>query len=509
MFTNLTVIVLAAGGGTRMHSKTNKVLHRLGGRSMIEHVLAAVAGVGPRHLVAVIGAHRDQVGPHIEAAAADCVLAVQEKQSGTGHAVQAGVAALLAQRPDALTSADAGPATVLVAYGDTPLLRADTLQKFVAEHVASESAVSILSGLVDDPAGYGRILRAGSGEVVGIVEQKDARADQREIREINSGILAFAADFLVNALPQLHNSNASGEYYLTDLVGLARADGLMVAAFPIEDQMQIQGANDRQQLAALGRELNRRLVSAAMMSGVTVVDPETTWIDADAQVAPDATLLPGTQLLGATTVARDAVIGPDTTLQDCSVGIGARIVRSHCVGARVDTEATVGPFAYLRPGTHLGSAAKIGAFVESKNADIGAGAKVPHLTYVGDADIGDGANIGAGTVFANYDGLAKHRSRVGRHARTASNNTMVAPVSIGDGAATGAGAVIRRDVPAGALGVSSGPQRNLAGWVARRWPGTSMARAASCAADAATGTQVGPEVPGETQLAAPRPNESN
>jgi bifunctional UDP-N-acetylglucosamine pyrophosphorylase / glucosamine-1-phosphate N-acetyltransferase len=506
--TNLTVIVLAAGGGTRMHSKTNKVLHRLGGWSMVEHVLAAVAGVGPRHLVAVIGAHRDQVGPHIEAAAPGCVLAVQEKQAGTGHAVRVGIDALLEQRPDALASGDAGPATVLIAYGDTPLLEAPTLRKFVSEHIASESAVSILSGLVDDPTGYGRILRTDSGDVVGIVEQKDADADQREIHEINSGILAFAADFLVDALPRLRNLNASGEYYLTDVVGLARAAGLMVGAFPIEDQMQTQGANDRRQLATLGRELNRRLVSAAMLSGVTVVDPETTWIDAAVQLEPDVTLLPGTQLLGTTTVAADAVVGPDTTLQDCSVGAGARIVRSHCVGAVIDAEATVGPFSFLRPGTHLGATAKIGAFVESKNADIGAGAKVPHLTYLGDADIGEGANIGAGTVFANYDGVNKHRSRVGRHARTASNNTMVAPVDIGDGAATGAGAVIRRDVPPGALGISSGPQRNLAGWVARRWPGTAMAQAADSAADAVADTQVGQGGVSGRQLATPRPDES-
>ncbi len=330
---NLTVIVLAAGGGTRMRSKTNKVLHRLGGRSMVEHVLNAVVELDPEHLVAVIGAQREQVGPHIEAASPDCVLAVQHKQDGTGHAVRVGVEALLASAPRALFSRGAQPATVLIAYADTPLLQGTTLKKFLSEHIGSESAVSILSGIVDNPTGYGRIVRTRAGEVVGIVEEKDADAGQRTIREINSGILAFDADFLVDSLPRLRNTNAGGEFYLTDLVSMAGAAGLIVGAFPIEDQMQIQGANDRGQLATLGRELNDRLLAAAMRDGVTVVDPHTTWIDAQVTLAADVTLLPGTQLLGATTVAADAVIGPDTTLLDCQVAKGATVVRSHCLGA--------------------------------------------------------------------------------------------------------------------------------------------------------------------------------
>jgi bifunctional UDP-N-acetylglucosamine pyrophosphorylase / glucosamine-1-phosphate N-acetyltransferase len=304
---------------------------------------------------------------------------------------------------------------------------------------------------------------------------------------------------LVESLPRLRNTNAAGEFYLTDLVSMARSAGLIVGAFPIDDEMQIQGANDREQLAVLGREMNDRILSAAMRLGVTIIDPLTTWIDAGVELAPDVTLLPGTHLLGTTVVATDAVIGPDTTLIDCRVGSGAKVVRSHCLGAVIAQNVSVGPFSYLRPGTDLASNAKVGAFVETKNATLGVGAKVPHLSYVGDADVGEGANIGAGTIFANYDGVNKHRSRVGRHARTASNNTFVAPIDIGDGAATGAGAVIRRDVPPGALAVSSGPQRNLVGWVARRWPGSAMAKAAVAKVSAARNAQVGRSATGESQ----------
>jgi bifunctional UDP-N-acetylglucosamine pyrophosphorylase/glucosamine-1-phosphate N-acetyltransferase len=299
--------------------------------------------------------------------------------------------------------------------------------------------------------------------VEAIVEERDATPAQREIREISSGILAFDAEFLTDALPRLGNDNVKGEYYLTDIVGLARDAGLAVGAFPLGDVMQTEGANDRVQLAKLGRELNRRIVEGWMREGVTVMDPATTWIDAAVELAQDVIVLPGSQLLGATVVRQDAVIGPDTTLKDCEVGPGARVVRTHGELAVIGGGATVGPYAYLRPGTALGGGGKIGAFVETKNARIGDGAKVPHLSYVGDAEIGEGTNIGAGTIFANYDGVAKHRTTIGKGAKTGANNTFVAPVTIGDGAMTGGGAVVRRDVPPGALAVSGGPQRNLEG----------------------------------------------
>jgi bifunctional UDP-N-acetylglucosamine pyrophosphorylase/glucosamine-1-phosphate N-acetyltransferase len=450
MASDLTVIVLAAGGGTRMKSKTAKVLHEIGGRSMVGHVLAAVGALEPSQVVAVVGHQREQVGPHIQGLMPDAILAVQDDQLGTGHAVRIAVEA-----------AGTSSGTVLVVYGDTPLLSGESLRDFAQEHEAAQSAVSVLSGVVDEPFGYGRVVRNDEGDVESIVEERDATPQQRDIREIGSGIFAFDAEFLVDVLPRIGNDNAKGEYYLTDAVGLARETGLTVTAFPIDDVAQTQGANDRVQLALLGRELNQRIVERWMRDGVTVMDPATTWIEADVQLATDVILLPGTHLLGATVVGEDAVIGPDTSLKDCEVGAAARVVRAHGELAVVGDGAEVGPFAYLRPGTELGIGGKIGTFVETKNAQIGAGAKVPHLTYVGDADIGEGSNIGAGTIFANYDGTHKHHTSVGKGAKTGANNTFVAPVTIGDGAMTGGGAVVRRDVPPGNLAISGGPQRNL------------------------------------------------
>jgi bifunctional UDP-N-acetylglucosamine pyrophosphorylase/glucosamine-1-phosphate N-acetyltransferase len=463
----LTVVVLAAGGGTRMKSKTVKVLHPIAGRTMIGHVLAAVRTLEPHRVVAVIGHQREQVATHVRELVPDVVLAVQEVLDGTGGAVRV-----------AMETSGTSRGTVVVATGDTPLLEGESLRKFVADHRAAEQAVSILSGIVADPFGYGRILRNDEGDVEGIVEEKDATPQQREIAEISSGILAFDAEFLVGALPRLTNDNAKGEYYLTDTVRIAREDGLTVGAFPIDDVAQTEGANDRVQLAEMGRELNRRIVTRWMRDGVSVMDPATTWIDADVKLAEDVTILPGTQLLGATVVAEDAVIGPDTTLKDCEVGAGARVVRAHGELSVIGDGAEVGPFARLRPGTILGARSKIGTFVETKNSHIGDGAKVPHLSYVGDAEIGEQANIGAGTIFANYDGVAKHRTKVGRWFRGGSNNTFVAPVELGDGSSTGGGTVVRRNVPPGALAVSGGPQRNLPGWVPSKRAGTPQAEAA-------------------------------
>jgi bifunctional UDP-N-acetylglucosamine pyrophosphorylase/glucosamine-1-phosphate N-acetyltransferase len=484
--TSITVIVLAAGGGTRMKSKTMKVLHPIAGRSMIGHVLDAVSALEPHRVVAVVGHQREQVGPHIQGLLPDAVLAVQETQEGTGHAVRVAWEAL-----------DAGDrtGTVLVAYGDTPLLEGESLRAFADDHVAAGRAVSILSGIVSDPFGYGRVLRDESGEVTGIVEQKDADEAQAAVTEINSGILAFDAEFLDAALPRLSNQNAKGEYYLTDTVALAREDGLGVGAFAIDDVLQTEGANDRAQLASLAKEKNRRILDRWMRDGVTIIDPATTWIDVDVKLAADVTVLPGVQLLGTTVVEEDAVVGPDSTLKDVEVGAGARVVRTHAELAVIGAGANVGPFSYLRPGTQLGAGGKVGAFVETKNATIGERAKVPHLSYVGDAEIGEGTNVGAGTIFANYDGVQKHRTVIGRHARTASNNTFVAPVRIGDGAGTGAGSVIREDVPPGALGVTAGPQRNIEGWALRKRPGTDQAKAA----EEAGASDTGPGVPSDRQ----------
>jgi bifunctional UDP-N-acetylglucosamine pyrophosphorylase / glucosamine-1-phosphate N-acetyltransferase len=469
------VVVLAAGSGTRMRSKTMKVLHPVCGRSMIGHVLTAALHVEPAHLVAVVGHGREQVGRHVLEQVPGAVLAVQETQDGTGHAVRVALEALR-------EAAGTTDGVVVVMAGDTPLMEGETLTGLVADHVAAgDRAVTVLTAEVPEPFGYGRVLRDASGSVTGIVEEKDASAEQAAVREINSGIFAFDGAFLADALTRVTNDNAKGEYYLTDVVAIARRDGRQVGAHRIDDVMQTEGANDRVQLAGLAAELNRRILRRWMLEGVTITDPGSTWIDADVVLAPDVTLLPGVQLVGATVVAEDAVIGPDCTLKDVEVGAGAQVVRSHGELAVVGPGATVGPFSYLRPGTELGAGGKIGGFVETKNARIGAGAKVPHLSYVGDAEIGEGTNIGAGTIFANYDGVQKHRTRIGRHVRSASNNTFVAPVEVGDGAATGAGTVVRRDVPPGALAVSGGPQREIEGWTLRKRAGTPMAEAAEAA----------------------------
>ena len=467
----VAVIVLAAGSGTRMKSKTMKVMHPLCGRSMIGHVLGAAAAVSPQHVVAVVGHGRDQVTPHLRELVPDCLLAVQETQEGTGHAVRIGLEALRERAADF-----AG--TVVVMTGDTPLLEGSTVADLVDDHERAGRAVTVLTGEVPDPFGYGRVVRDETGAVAAVVEEKDATEEQRSLREINSGIYAFDATFLSSALGRIRNDNAKGEYYLTDVVGIARADRAQVGAFVTDDVTQTEGANDRAQLAGLAAEMNRRILTRWMRDGVTIVDPGSTWIDVDVALEPDVTILPGVHLLGTTTVAEDAVVGPDCTLRDVEVGRGAKVVRTHGELAVIGEGANVGPFSYLRPGTVLGAGGKIGAFVETKNARIAEGAKVPHLSYVGDAEIGEGTNIGAGTIVANYDGVAKHRTTVGRHARTGSNNTFVAPVTIGDGAVTGGGTVVRRDVPPGALAVNDTDQRVIEGWVMRRRPDSAGAEAA-------------------------------
>ncbi|HEY3534533.1 MAG TPA: bifunctional UDP-N-acetylglucosamine diphosphorylase/glucosamine-1-phosphate N-acetyltransferase GlmU, partial [Pedococcus sp.] len=368
--------------------------------------------------------------------------------------------------------------TVLVTYGDVPLLAGETLHALVEEHTTTRSAVTVITAHLEDPTGYGRILRDHDGSVAGIVEQKDATDEQRSIREINSGIYAFDAAVLKDALAHVGTDNVQGEKYLTDVLAIARKGGGRVSAHLIDDLWQTEGVNDRIQLARLGKELNRRITERWMGEGVTIVDPATTWVDADVTIGRDATILPNTQLHGATTIGAGATIGPDTTLTDTEVGERAEVKRTEANLAVVGAEATVGPFSYLRPGTELGAGGKIGGFVETKNAKIGDGAKVPHLTYAGDATIGEGANIGAGTIFANYDGVAKHHTTVGRHSFVGSDTVLIAPVHVADGAYVGAGSALTGDVEPGQIAVARGRQRNIDGWVARSRAGTKTAKAA-------------------------------
>jgi bifunctional UDP-N-acetylglucosamine pyrophosphorylase/glucosamine-1-phosphate N-acetyltransferase len=472
-------VVLAAGQGTRMRSTVPKVLHPIGGRSLLAHAVHAVAGLEPEHLVAVIGHGGDEVGAAVTELGKELsrpvLAAVQEQRLGTGHAVQCALAELPAELPG----------TVLVSYGDVPLLGTATLAALAGEHARTGAAITLLSSKPADPFGYGRVLRDADGTVQGIVEQADATPEQQAVREVNAGIYAFDGAFLRAALPRLRPANAQGELYLTDLVGMARADGLPVLAVCCADDWQVSGVNDRVQLAAVRAELNRRLLEHWMLAGVTVVDPASTWVDVTVTLEPDVVLRPGVQLHGTTTVAAGAEVGPDCTLTDCAIGAGATVIRTHGTEASIAAGASVGPFAYLRPGARLGERGKIGTFVEVKNADIGAGSKVPHLTYVGDATVGEHSNIGASSVFVNYDGVRKQRTVVGSHVRTGSDNTFVAPLRIGDGAYTGAGTVVREDVPPGALAVSAGAQRTIEGWVEKKRSGTAAAEAAARANAAA------------------------
>jgi bifunctional UDP-N-acetylglucosamine pyrophosphorylase/glucosamine-1-phosphate N-acetyltransferase len=466
------VLVLAAGAGTRMRSDIPKVLHPLAGRSMLAHAIHAVAKVSPRHLVTILGNQRDRIAPAV-ADLADKLgrtidIAIQEEQLGTGHAVLCGLNAL----PDDFHG------VVVVTSGDVPLLDAGTLAGLIETHTAATAAATVLTTTLPDPTGYGRVLRTQDREVIAIVEQADASPSQKEIREVNAGVYAFDVAALRSALNRLRSDNAQHELYLTDVIAILRGDGQIVHAQHVDDSMLVAGVNDRVQLSALGAELNRRIVATHQRAGVTVVDPTTTWIDVDVTIGQDTVVHPGTQLLGGTAIGGRCIIGPDTTLEDVTVGDAASVIRTHGTSSSIGAGATVGPFTYLRPGTSLGDEAKLGAFVETKNSNIGTGTKVPHLTYVGDADIGEHSNIGASSVFVNYDGETKRRTTVGSHVRTGSDTMFVAPVTVGDGAYTGAGTVLRDDVPPGALAVSAGPQRNIEGWVQRKRPGSAAAKAA-------------------------------
>ena len=468
--TETAVIVLAAGAGTRMKSATPKMLHSLGGRSMLAHVLHALHALTPSHVVVVVGHGRELVHAELTRVAAGSEIrlstVVQEEQLGTGHAVGVGLAGL----PEGFTG------TVVITAADVPLLGGDTLAALAAAHEGAQA--TILTTTLADPTGYGRIIRDADGAVAAIVEQADADDAQRAIGEINSGVYAFDAAALRSALTRLRNDNAQGELYITDAVAILRAEGHTVRAQHVADPIQVSGVNDRVQLAALGAELNRRTIERHQRAGVTIIDPATTWIDVDVEIGRDTVVHPGTQLLGATSIGADCTIGPDSTLTSMEIGDGASVIRTHGELSVIGAGATVGPFTYLRPGTELGADGKLGAFVETKNSTIGAGTKVPHLTYVGDADIGEHSNIGASSVFVNYDGETKRRTTIGSHVRTGSDTMFVAPVTVGDGAYTGAGTVLRDDVPPGALAVSDNAQRTIEGWVLRKRPASASADAA-------------------------------
>jgi bifunctional UDP-N-acetylglucosamine pyrophosphorylase/glucosamine-1-phosphate N-acetyltransferase len=459
-----------------MKSALAKVLHAMCGRSMLGHVLAAVEPLEPGRTLVVVGHDRDQVVKQLTEIAPDAEPVEQAEQHGTGHAVRLA----LESSPDLVEGA------VLVLPGDAPLLTELTLRQLLERHQAAGAAATVLTAELPDPTGYGRVVRDAAGRVAAIVEERDADEPTRRLREVGTSVYVFDVARLRDALGRITRDNAQGEEYLTDVVGILVADGAVVASVTAADHRETIGVNDRVQLAEARRLMRDRIVRHWMLAGVTITDPQTTWMGVNVRLEADCVVHQNTQLHGRTTVAAFAVVGPDTALTNCSVGEGASVVRSQCQGAEIGPHATVGPYAYLRPGTRLGHGAKAGAFVEMKNADVGDDSKVPHLSYVGDASIGERSNIGAATIFVNYDGVDKHSTVIGDDVRVGSDTMIVAPRTIGDGAYTAAGSVITDDVPPGAMGVGRSRQRNVEGWTERRRPGTRSAEAARRAREGAT-----------------------
>jgi bifunctional UDP-N-acetylglucosamine pyrophosphorylase/glucosamine-1-phosphate N-acetyltransferase len=481
----VAAVVLAAGQGTRMRSATAKVLHRMCGRTLLGHVLSAVSEAGAERPVVVVGYDRDRIGEDLAATFPAARTVVQQPQGGTGHAARLGL--------DALGAGPSGP--VLVVPGDAPLLTAATLRALIERHAAAAAAATLLTAVLPDPAGYGRVLRDADGAVTGIVEERDADPRTRAIGEVATSVYVFDAARLRAALGRVGRDNAQGEEYLTDAVGLLARDGARLETLQVADHREVQGVNDQVQLAAARRTMRDRLLARWMLEGATVTDPQTTWLGVRVTIAPDATVHQNTQLHGATVIEPGAVVGPNVTLRDTVVRRGAVVRNAECEGAEIGPGAVVGPYTYLRPGTRLGPGAKAGGFVEIKASSIGAGSKVPHLSYVGDATVGERCNIGAATVFVNYDGRDKHATIVGDDVRIGSDTMLVAPVTVGDGSYTAAGSVITEDVPPGALAVARGRQRNVEGWVHRARPGTPAAAAAARAGSSPEPT--GPPGPAE------------
>lgn len=452
---DVAVVILAAGQGTRFRSDTAKVLHRAAGRSLARHVLEAVRPLGPGQVVVVVGHQADAVTEDAHASGLDVTTVVQQEQRGTGHAVQ--------QAMPALTD---GIRRVLVLPGDTPLLTTDTLAGLFT--ATDEHPAAMLTFELDDPTGYGRVLRSQDGGVDRIVEHEDANDEERAVTEANAGMYLVARDLLDDALGRLDDDNAQGELYLTDIVAILRADGHHVAPVLAPEEV-VAGVNDRAQLADASAVLRRRHLDHLMREvGVTIVDPATTYLDVDVEVARDAVLLPGTILEAGTRVGERAVVGPHTHLRSCEVGADATVHSTRGEDVVIGDGATVGPFAHLRAGTRLGAGAKAGAFVETKNAVIGDGSKIPHLSYVGDATVGQGANIACGVITVNYDGAEKHHTTVEDGAFVGCDTMLVAPVTIGAGAYTAAGSTITEDVPPEALAIARSRQTVKEGWVRER-----------------------------------------
>jgi bifunctional UDP-N-acetylglucosamine pyrophosphorylase/glucosamine-1-phosphate N-acetyltransferase len=451
----VVVVILAAGQGTRMRSGIPKLLHPLCGRPMIAWPVAAAHDAGAGTIVVVDAPDR----PLAAVLDGEVVIVVQARPLGTADAVRSAAAHI------------DGTSTVIVINGDVPLITAETLRGLAEAHEHSGAAATMATAELEDPSGYGRVVRAPDGTVERVVETKapgDATDGELHIREINTGIFAFEGGLLLEALAQVRADNAQGELYLPDVLPILRGVGRTVDAFEVTDEALTLGVNDRVGLAAARALAQRRINERHMLAGVTIVDPSSAAIDADVEIGEDTVIAPFTSVLGATSIGARCEVGPACTVIDCRIGDEARVVHSYLTGADVGERASVGPFAYLRPGAVLREGSKVGTFVEVKNSEIGAATKVPHLSYIGDTDIGERSNIGAGTITANYDGYRKHRTKIGSGVKVSVDTTFIAPVTVGDDAYTGAGSVITEDVPAGALGVARPRQRNVEGYAQRR-----------------------------------------
>ena len=460
------VIVLAAGEGTRMKSKSAKVLHEIAGRTIIENLLAAVQPLAAKNLTVVVGSHKDEVIEHLAKIAPKAKTVFQEKRNGTGGAAQLALAS------------HKGDGTVLILAGDTPLLTTQTLQEFIEVHQTQKNKASVLTALLPDPTGYGRIIRGDDGVILKIVEEKDATESEKDIDEINTGVYLFESKVLSAVISKIQSNNSQKELYLTDVISLLNDQKESVHAIVSNDYTETLGINDRTQLAEVTAIMRDRINNQHMLAGVSIIDPTTTWIDAGVKIEADVVIYPSSAISGETVIKSGAIIGPRTTLVDCEVGSGASVIESFATKSVIGDGAKVGPYTYLRKGTVLDSDSKAGAFVEIKNSTVGKGSKVAHLSYVGDAQIGQESNIGAATVFVNYDGEKKHQTKIGDQVRIGSDTMLVAPVTIGDGAYTAAGSVINEDVPAGAIGIGRARQVNILGWVLKKRKDSKSAAAA-------------------------------
>ena len=448
---DIIALILAAGKGTRMKSSMPKVLHCVGGVPMVEQVLRAVKGAGTQRQIVVVGFGGEAVQEYL---GGNAETVMQEQQLGTGHAVM---------QAEPLLKGVSG--TLLVTCGDTPLVTEDTFRRLLEWHERTKAAATVLTAVMPDPTGYGRVIRDDNGQVVKIVEQKDGTAEELAVQEVNAGIYCFDMDFLWDMLHGITNDNAQGEYYLTDIIGMLVAEGKVVSAFAAPDYRETLGVNSRLQMAEAEQVLRRRKLKQLMADGVTVIDPGNTYVDTTVSVGRDTILYPGTILEGSTVIGENCQIGPYVRMTNVKMGNGDHLQFTYAHDCEIKDGCEIGPFVHFRPNTVIGNGVKVGNYMEVKNSSIGDGTKLPHLSYIGDSDVGSGVNIGCGTITVNYDGREKHRTTICDHAFVGCNSNLVSPVVIGEYAYVGAGSTITKNVPAKALSVARAKQRNIEDWV--------------------------------------------